>query len=251
MTQGNSGCPEHAIAPHVEADWADAFLVRLRLDGVSGKAIGAALAEVDGHLVDSGLSAREAFGDPAEYAAALELPPDPGQTGQAVRRAVWPVSAQVVGCWMTLAAVAGLAGGEPARFGLGFGVFALIMAAAPWVGGWCLRLLVDRPWLGAALLALAWAAIVLPEGLAAGLAVSLNPAAAAVVGLIGLAGGATASWLEDRAGGLEDPLEPPLPVPPRPGAGDPPAAQGRGHVLRALLIPAVTAALAALIWVLA
>jgi len=63
--------------PHVEPDWAEAFLLELRVRGVSGRRIGAALAEVDAHCAEAGESAREAFGDPETYASALALPASP------------------------------------------------------------------------------------------------------------------------------------------------------------------------------
>ena len=57
--------------PHIEPDWAEAFLLELRLRGVDGRRIGSALAEVEAHCAESGESAREAFGDPGAYAADL------------------------------------------------------------------------------------------------------------------------------------------------------------------------------------
>lgn len=65
--------------PHVEPDWAEAFLLELRLRGVDGRRIGAALAEVEAHCAESGQSAREAFGDPTTYAVEL-APAAPGIT---------------------------------------------------------------------------------------------------------------------------------------------------------------------------
>lgn len=61
--------------PHVEPEWAEAFLLELRLRGVDGRRIGAALAEVEAHCAESGESARSAFGDPVTYATDLGLPP--------------------------------------------------------------------------------------------------------------------------------------------------------------------------------
>jgi hypothetical protein len=60
--------------PHVEPAWAEAFVVELRLRGVEGRRIGAALAEVEAHCAESGESAQGAFGDPTAYA--VELAPD-------------------------------------------------------------------------------------------------------------------------------------------------------------------------------
>lgn len=59
--------------PHVEQEWAGDFVLALRMRDVSGRAIGAALAEVDAHCADAGEGAREAFGDPTAYADSLEF----------------------------------------------------------------------------------------------------------------------------------------------------------------------------------
>jgi hypothetical protein len=65
---------EREVAPHVEAEWAQAVLLELRVRGVDGARIGEVLAEVDSHCVESGQSAREAFGRPDAYAESLALP---------------------------------------------------------------------------------------------------------------------------------------------------------------------------------
>jgi hypothetical protein len=53
--------------------WQEEFVLTLRLDDVTGPAIGQALAEVEAHCLDSGESAAEAFGNPREYADRLAL----------------------------------------------------------------------------------------------------------------------------------------------------------------------------------
>lgn len=58
----------------VDYVWDDAFVVELRLLGVTGDRIGAALAEVEAHCADSGETRQAAFGAPVPYARALDLP---------------------------------------------------------------------------------------------------------------------------------------------------------------------------------
>lgn len=89
--------------PHVEPDWAEAFLLELRLRSVSGSRIGAALAEVEAHCAESGESARSAFGDPAAYAADLAptLPTSPPD----VRGELGTSALGLGGMLLTLAAV--------------------------------------------------------------------------------------------------------------------------------------------------
>ncbi|HHU10606.1 MAG TPA: hypothetical protein GXZ60_11415 [Intrasporangiaceae bacterium] len=56
------------IAPHLDKDWRDRFIIEARLQGVDGSAIGDALVTADTHVQESGESAQEAFGDPKQYA---------------------------------------------------------------------------------------------------------------------------------------------------------------------------------------
>lgn len=86
-----------AIAPHVEAEWVEAMLLELRLQGVAGERIGAALAEVEAHVVDSGQSAEETFGDPVAYARSLDLPPAPEQSRTATLKGAVPTLIQLFG----------------------------------------------------------------------------------------------------------------------------------------------------------
>ncbi len=88
--------------PHVEPDWAEAFLLELRLRRVDGRRIGAALAEVEAHCAESGESAREAFGEPAAYA--VELAPEPAAEPQEWRRELVSSALGLGGMMTTLAA---------------------------------------------------------------------------------------------------------------------------------------------------
>ena len=58
------------LAPNVESDWVEQFVLEQRLLGVSGKHIGDSLAVVQSHVAESGESARAAFGDAQAYAVA-------------------------------------------------------------------------------------------------------------------------------------------------------------------------------------
>lgn len=91
--------------PHVEPDWAEAFLLELRLRGVGGRAIGAALAEVEAHCAESGESAREAFGEPVAYA--VELAPERAAIRD-WRAELLPSGVGLSGMLLTLAALGAL-----------------------------------------------------------------------------------------------------------------------------------------------
>lgn len=89
--------------PHVEDDWAEAFLLELRVRGVAGQGIGAALAEVEAHCAESGETARCAFGEPADYAA--DLAPTMTTVSLDARRELGTSALGLAGMLLTLAAV--------------------------------------------------------------------------------------------------------------------------------------------------
>ncbi len=88
------------LAPHVAEKWAESFIVELRLIGIEGSRIGAALSEVESHCNESGQSAQEAFGDPVEYARSLQLPVDDDPSTRATLRSMAPMVVQVAGMSM-------------------------------------------------------------------------------------------------------------------------------------------------------
>lgn len=136
-----------AIAPHVEPDWVEAMLLELRLQGVSGERIGAALAEVEAHVVDSGQSAAEAFGDPVEYARSLGLPSSPEQSRTATLKGVAPTLIQLFGLVAVTAAMPWGDGGVGVTTTLltGLVVAALLPLAVVALGDRLLRAIVGHP----------------------------------------------------------------------------------------------------------
>jgi hypothetical protein len=88
---------EPDLAPHVEEPWVESFIVELRLLGVEGARIGAALSEVESHCVESHDSAQQAFGDPAEYARSLQLPVEGGLSTRKLLRSGAPGMVQILG----------------------------------------------------------------------------------------------------------------------------------------------------------
>jgi hypothetical protein len=91
---------ERRLAPHVDEVWAESFCLELRLLGVEGARIGAALSEVESHCNESGQSAQLAFGTPVEYARSLQLPVDGDHGPRAVLRFLVPVSVLVLGMFL-------------------------------------------------------------------------------------------------------------------------------------------------------
>jgi hypothetical protein len=67
------------LAPSVERDWIEQFVLEQRLLGVPGRRIGDSLVVVESHVSESGESALAAFGEPRAYAVE-DAPEQPGQS---------------------------------------------------------------------------------------------------------------------------------------------------------------------------
>ncbi len=104
--------------PHVEDEWSQAFLLELRLRGVDGRRIGAALAEVEAHCAESGESARSAFGEPEAYAA--DLAPAPAPASPDLTRDAATLVLGLAGMLLTLAAVGAWSSGTEVELTTGF-----------------------------------------------------------------------------------------------------------------------------------
>jgi hypothetical protein len=118
---------ERKLAPHVDARWAEAFVIELRLIGVHGSRIGDALAEVDSHCGESGLPAAEVFGDPVEYAHNLGQPADDGGPRD-ILKVLGPTLIQVVGMTVLSWSFADARRGQPWQLTLGHLAIAALLA---------------------------------------------------------------------------------------------------------------------------
>lgn len=235
---------ELALAPHVEPAWAEEVILELRLAGVSGERIGAALVEVDAHCVDSGEPAAEAFGDPVRYARSLELPTDDGASRAGLALAAAPPLVQVLGMLVVLAAVPALRRGESVALTVGhLGMLAVLVAAVGAVVAWSdtvLRVVVERPvvtLLGVTGVLGAGTALLL---LGTGALVAVSAGLALGGGVAVLAAGV--AWHVTRADDDASPLVAPT--------GEAPPAHGsRGlRLLVTWQVPVATAVLAAAWW---
>lgn len=167
-TRGRHG-PAHRdpvdLAPSVERAWADAFVVEQRLLGVPGTRIGDALVTVESHVVDSGQSAREAFGDPQDYARQLAEGVDTDDQAVTLRVVLSSVLG-VVGLLLAVNGFSALVEGEAAQVTAGLVAAGVLLLAV--LGGFLaratavLRVLVDRLWVVAlALVAFVGASVAL------------------------------------------------------------------------------------------
>lgn len=214
---------ERRVAPHVEPEWAEAVLLELRLRGVRGEGIGAALAEVDAHCVDSDLSAAEAFGDPVEFARSLELPTEPPLSPRELVGTVVPTTIQVLGMLATIWGVSAWVDGDPVALTVGLLAMLVLVTALDLsllrAGEPLLRLAVHRP------VTLVAGVVLIPLATVTALLLLLDHEVAALpappVALLGaavVAGVQVHEVRRARRGDDADPIVDPLdgPVPPDP-----------------------------------
>ncbi|GAA3208283.1 hypothetical protein ACFP63_12055 [Oerskovia jenensis] len=229
---------ERRLAPHVEEKWAEAFVIELRLLDVPGDVLGAALAEVESHCVESGETAADAFGDPVAYAHDLDLPAQPAGRWELVT-VLGPVGTQVLGML-----VLGWGGGEVVRAWrtggtgatVGLTVGMLCMVAGLCVAGLLvarhsatvLRHVLDRPVVSWLVVTLLTGSLGVGAVLLDGVIVAVPAAPAGAVGALTLAAGTVWSVVQVRRGTLDDPV-----VPPVTAAGEQ-AEEGRGAGARFL-----------------
>lgn len=190
------------IAPHVEKDWRDDFIVELRLRSVSGQDIGDALMTVETHVAESGERARDAFGDPRAYAREITAATGSEGRGWAVSaRTVAGSLAGLIGVLLSVAAFTAWLEAEPVKVTtgalVGLGVVVLLTSAVFFTA--TLRLLTEHRWI-------ALPVPVLLVGVLVGIFVLLDEplfelpvAVVAVAGIVLLGLSIALSWLEQPA----------------------------------------------------
>lgn len=224
------------LAPSVDRDWAQEFILELRMLDVPGRRIGDALVTVESHVRDSGEPVGEAFGDAIAYAKEIARE-DPARAT--------PVSAKA-----TIAAALGLLGllALPGAFGAWFDGTAmritvgevlaavLVVLAFLAVGGAAgrgLRRLVRRAWIGVpAMLAVMFGSILLVATLPT-ILVTAPPLLVGGIGLVLVAASTVLTWTELDA---DDSVLAP---------GERAPHRRIGHRAGALVMPAIAAAMLA------
>jgi len=163
-------------APHVDRAWVDDFVTELTLRGSDGRAIGAAVLEVESHMADRGGDVEEEFGAPREYAASLEIPDTQKFTRSEAAFAVAQSLFATLGVWLALTGIAGFFIGS-AKIGmltgvtLALSIVIITITLMRWRGP-LLRAIVDRPIRATIVMAMLISAI----GLLAALSTTLLPA---------------------------------------------------------------------------
>ncbi|WP_131103768.1 HAAS signaling domain-containing protein [Ornithinimicrobium sufpigmenti] len=197
------------LAPHVEQDWVDAFILEQRLLGIPGDRIGDALAEVESHVNDSGEGALDAFGDPVAYAREVAAGPrvdddrDPSWIfGLGLGLAGMNLTLFSTHAWIDGEGRMALTAGHLVVLGLVVATLALLLLRSEAF----LRFVLQRPWVSLGLFVLHFSAMV------GALFLLSTPVAHVPTGLVGAAGvlalaaGTIMEWRSRTAGQLEDPI---------------------------------------------
>jgi len=179
--------PRSPTWPGVDPDWADAFVMELRLADVPGRTIGDALVEVGSHCAESGETASEALGDPVPYARSLDLPgqePPELPVGGLV-----PWAVQAVGLLLLTTSFPALRSGHPVDLTTGdLTVAGLLVASMAALGRWStpvLRAVAIHPFL-------TWLAMMGHVAVLVGVFLLLDGVVARVPGALAVAVGAAA-----------------------------------------------------------
>ena len=209
---------ERSLAPHVEDAWAESFVVELRLQGVSGPAIGEALSEVESHCAESGESARDTFGDPVGYARGLRLERSEDDTPGALAAGIAGTVVQLGAMLVTIWAFDDWVKGSDVTVTSGR-VLSLVLLGGAIAGVVCfsekaLRFVVRHPVL--AFLAMMGFCLLSVVALLFGTHELVTLPAVPVLAVAGatLLGGAAWQWNRTRRGADEDLITSPLGTPP-------------------------------------
>ena len=145
------------IAPSVDKQWRDDFILELRLLSVPGPQIGDALMTVETHVVESGETAVQAFGEARAYAREIaEATQAAGRDGSIGVATVVSSMLGLLGLLATAGAFGSWLAGEPFAVTTGtlVGLGLLLLLASLLFVTRMLRVLAGHPWRAALLPAL-------------------------------------------------------------------------------------------------
>jgi len=227
-----------SVAPHVDPQWTEMFILTLKLRGAAGAQISDCLAEVDDHVAVCGLSVEEVFGSAEDYAKSLNLPVAPGNEVSEIYRVVVVSLVGFVGMTLILWASRFWREGAPIQVTVGMAVSAVItvavMATVPGTMQILMPRLVKKRWLPFVFGAVWMALVLLPLKLFPSQVLQLPIWPVTCVGVV-MVVISSLGFFMDKA--PDDPIETPvsryLTPPPRP----------HRQVALALLYPVATVAL--------
>lgn len=199
---------ETRVAPHVDPRWAEQFIIELRLGGVAGTEIGAALAEVESYCAESGDEARDAFGPARDDARALDLETSAAQSPRRILAGALPVLIQLVGMMAVVWSAPALARGEDLAVTAGMAINAAALTIGLGVmSRWpqpILRLIAFRPWIAWVVVMVAMAVIVVPVVTIRVPMFTVAAAAALGGGVVVILAGLTGDVVQTRRASAQD-----------------------------------------------
>ncbi|SFS08681.1 hypothetical protein SAMN04487783_1140 [Agrococcus baldri] len=228
------------LAPSVDRDWANEFILELRMLDVPGHRIGDALVTVEAHVRDSGEAVGEAFGDAIAYARQLARD-EPGRAVPVTARSIIAAVVGLLGMFTLPAALtawledttASITAGQLAVAALALALLLGFALAADRA----LRVLVRRAWVGAVGTVLFLAAAIAIILALPTVVVELPPLLLGGAGLLLLAVSTALSWSEFTA---DDSVLAP---------GEQPPSRGPGRRVAALIMPAFALVILLFTWV--
>lgn len=241
MNKSSKYSLEREHAPHVDPEWSSEFIIEARLQEVHGTAIGDALAEIDSHVVESGESPWDAFGDPKAYAATWARDA-PKVADESVLGLIIPAVVQTLGMLAVLNALHPLLAGEPFELTVGqlcmLGLLVAAFALLAWKADAVIRGVLDRP-IAAFAVSFVWLAALVGVLFIPGVVATLPAWWVVVLGAVVLVAGTVVEIARALRSG-DDPIESPTSRPSRGG--------GRfAAIVPHLLIPVFTAVVAVVI----
>ncbi|NYF98419.1 hypothetical protein [Janibacter cremeus] len=229
------------IAPSVEKEWRDDFIVELRLLSAPGHQIGDELMTVETHVAESGEPAAQAFGEAKPYAR--EIAEATGATGRGGSIGPATIAGNglgLLGMFATVHAVTHWLEGGPAGVTtgelVGLGVILLLVSTLLFTR--TLRVIVEHPRLALLLPALFIGVFVGIFALLSDPLFTVPTVPLGVAGALLLLAGIAVNWLDLRVDASE------IIAP-----GEVPSGQRRGRLLAALAMPLMTVLLLTQVWV--
>lgn len=144
---------EKSLAPDIDPRWAEEFILTARLEEIPGDVIGDVLGEVNDHCRSANESALEAFGPARDYAERIAADVEKVKS-PSILILLGPAFLQIVGVVLCLQGVYGLASGTSHPLDWAtiavFGIVGVLLLCAEKPLAFVLRLIVQKPVLGAA-----------------------------------------------------------------------------------------------------
>ena len=203
---------ELELAPNINPQWTEDFILESRLRDVPGKVIGQALGEVNDHCTASGETPQVAFGAAKEYARELSN----GQESTAnikITRLFLPTFLQISGIVLGLSGVSGLVQHDPSPLAwaevISLGLCAILLLLINQLSAKILSLVVSGPiWAGVVCggIGAAFMLLFILPNLWTSPDLPIHAGIVLIVGLGLLGGGVIVDVAETKLNSADDPL---------------------------------------------